>query len=187
MSIIVRGTLIIRIVTGRFGDFPIAKLVTGIGEFSVRDRLLEQYSQGRYDGQFEITHICPFSYTTTGRIILEVRAKLAHIMLDNIDEDDQAFDQTVSVTTEQEPDPLQEEQPEATPQSIQVPQVSLDASPHSSDKTDDDDALFGELMPLGRQVKLDPTIDRSVLRQQIARLKALKYKYQPVEQVWIIV
>ena len=48
-----------------------------------------------------------------------------------------------------------------------------------------DEALFGELWPLGEKVKLDPTVDREVLRRQSARLKELGYQFQPVGRVFM--
>jgi hypothetical protein len=49
---------------------------------------------------------------------------------------------------------------------------------------DDDAALFGDIWPLGDAVRLDPTVDRPVLRRQAARLKALGYHFQPLGRLW---
>ena len=49
---------------------------------------------------------------------------------------------------------------------------------------DDDTALFGALWPLGSSVKLDPTVDRRVLRQQRDRLGVLGYSFAPLSQDW---
>jgi len=49
---------------------------------------------------------------------------------------------------------------------------------------EDDTALFGALWPLGDIVKLDPTVDRRVLRQQRDRLGALGYSFAPLSQDW---
>ena len=47
-----------------------------------------------------------------------------------------------------------------------------------------DAVLFGGLWPLADNVRLDPTIDRPVLRRQAARLKELGYHFQPLGRVW---
>jgi len=44
--------------------------------------------------------------------------------------------------------------------------------------------LFGELWPLGPELKLDPTVDRARFRRQRDALKELGYRFQPVGQTW---
>ncbi len=51
-------------------------------------------------------------------------------------------------------------------------------------KPDADIALFGTLWPLSSCVKLDPTVDRRVLRQQCQRLDKLGYEFEPLSQEW---
>ncbi len=56
-------TLKTRVIHGRSGDFSVGSLLTNIGEFSVKDPMLEQYSEGEYQGEFLISKIFPSSYT----------------------------------------------------------------------------------------------------------------------------
>jgi hypothetical protein len=49
-----------------------------------------------------------------------------------------------------------------------------------------DKDTFGELYPLGAEVKLDPTVGRNKLRAQCDRLKTLGYKFQAARQIWAI-
>jgi hypothetical protein len=52
--------------------------------------------------------------------------------------------------------------------------------------TDDaeEHALFGELWPLGDEVKLDTSVGRALMRRQIEALKRRGYRYQPRQQTW---
>lgn len=60
-------------------------------------------------------------------------------------------------------------------------------APHSFEPSFLPDAadLFGVLWPIGRVVKLDPTIDRGLFRQQKDYLKANGYRFSATEQNWV--
>lgn len=82
MSIQIPGTLVIKTITGRYGDFNTAKLSTSIGEFVIKDAVLDQYTAGRYEGSFLIQQIKPSYYSTAGgTLIVEIRA-IAHVIVD---------------------------------------------------------------------------------------------------------
>ena len=85
-------------------------------------------------------------------------------------------------------------QPECTPQadySSEAPfygdASGYDANAHSFDSSFLPDAadLFGVLWPIGRVVKLDPTIDRGLFRQQKDYLKNNGYRFSATEQNWV--
>ena len=78
------GVLTIRIVAGRYGDFRVGRLITGIGEFAVKDQQLDQYLEGSYEGVFGVSRIYPTNYTAGGRMVIEVRADIQTIALINI-------------------------------------------------------------------------------------------------------
>nr|WP_280858844.1 DUF3275 family protein [Methylocaldum sp. RMAD-M] len=159
------GTLYIRAIHGRNGTFSVGRLVTEIGEFAVKDTLLDQYDEGRYEGEFGVSRIYPTNYLAGGRLVVEVRATLATMALAAIDE----------LPAEQqsplpEPDPIDlEPRAEATATSFRVPVEETCASGASGDETLDspdsppdqeaDERLFGVLWPLGATVKLDTTVD----------------------------
>jgi hypothetical protein len=176
------GTLFIRNVSGRHGTFSVGRLVTDIGEFAVKDVMLDQYNEGRYEGEFGISRIFPSSYTAQNRMVIEVRAVLETMALAAIEE--------LPPHTEAplvEPDPIESEppptpKPEPEPESGHGAQVR-DALDELLD--DSDEKLFNTLWPLGPSVKLDTTVDRAMFRQQKDRLKALGYRFQPVGQTWL--
>ncbi|HEP8971104.1 TPA: DUF3275 family protein [Pseudomonas aeruginosa] len=207
--ITVPGQLTLRTIRGRNGPFNVGRLVTPIGTFAVKDAELEQYPEGKYDGEFVIRYIFPKSYPVGDGMRFEIRANLDGMTLHGID--NLSRDEARSFTT-QDVDPLDEEhgaQPAATPakpakasspakpapvQASVDPMV--DTTPFGVDaptpaaaaalgSTEDGDAaLFGLLWPLGESVKLDSTIDRRTLRAQIARLGEMGYALDFKTQEW---
>lgn len=191
------GQLAIRTISGRNGDFNVGRLSTSIGEFIIKDALLDQYDEGKYKGDFLITEIRPSYYSTAGRLVVEIRAKLDSMSLDDVD----------NLTTEEaaklspnEPDPIDEEpsaslstpehRPTERPVTAATQQASLEDAPFGmapANTTTDpqaDAALFGTLWPLSETVRLDTTVDRQQLRQQCRRLSDLGYLHDFKLQLW---
>ena len=77
MPISLPGKLRIKRINGSNGSFCVGDLETEIGEFRVKDAVLDQFDEGVYTGQFWIQQIFPWSYSSYGRMVIEVRAKLA--------------------------------------------------------------------------------------------------------------
>ncbi len=200
--ITIPGQLAIKTIHGRNGDFNVGRLATSIGEFVVKNAELDQYTEGKYEGDFVIAEIRPSTYNANGRMVIEIRALLGGMTLSNIDALSRDEARRLSP---QEVDPIDEEaqapapavpqaKPKAKPRSPRDPLVdttpfgsepaaaSAEATAHADD--DGDAALFGTLWPLGDVVKLDATVDRRVLRQQRDRLGDLGYEFAPLSQDW---
>lgn len=192
--IIVPGKLTLRTIRGRNGPFTVGRLTTHLGVFEVKDAELEQYPEGKYDGEFVIRYIYPKAYPTGGGMRFEIRASLDGMTLSGIDK--LSRDEARGFAS-QDVDPLDEElgtQPLATPTAAPDPEpatvqavdttapAATVAAPSTPDS--DDAALFGLLWPLGESVKLDSTIDRRTLRLQIARLGVLGYALDFKSQQW---
>lgn len=194
------GQLAIKTIHGRNGDFNVGRLATSIGEFVIKNAELDQYREGKYDGDFVITEIRPSTYHTSGRMVIEIRAHLGGMTLSNIDplSRDEA-----NRLSPQEVDPIDEEAQTpapaiaSTPVEAKAPASSdplVDTAPFGADVPpkpaatqtvqDEDATLFGALWPLGDVVKLDATVDRRVLRQQRDRLGVLGYEFAPLSQDW---
>ena len=188
------GTLAIRSISGSRGPFNVGRLYTEIGEFAVKDSLIEEYEEGRYKGEFGISNIFPHTYLSGGRAVTEIRARLASIALENI-----AALEIRDRAQPVEPDPIEE-----TPAPAEKPadliaagaapaeDADIDFTPsgeagQSAEKLFEETmrGLFGEVWPLSDKVKLDPTVDRGRFRQQRDALKELGYKFQPVGQAWV--
>jgi len=184
------GLLTIKSITGRNGPFSIGRLVTELGEFTVKDTLLEQYDPGKYEGDFGISRIYPFSYAAAGGVRVEIRACVETIALAGIGKLTAEEERAVTV----ESDPLDETPVVAEMRAITTlgkTEIDLPQASEPSDGSDGVDTnpsdfeLFGASWPLGNEVKLDPTVDRARFRSQRDRLKSSGYRFQAVGQVWI--
>jgi len=173
------GVLSIKTIHGRNGPFNVGRLITDLGEFAVKDTLLEQYDEGRYEGNFAITQIFPSSYFAGGRFVVEVRATLKSLNLIGIDElkpEDKAANT--------EPDPVDVQPQVVMEKPVTTPSDKPEQSSEPETSVNDDKALFGTVWPLGSQVKLDPTVDRKLFREQRTRLKGLDYTFDALGQIW---
>ncbi|WZB63157.1 DUF3275 family protein [Achromobacter xylosoxidans] len=196
--ITIPGQLAIKTIHGRNGDFNVGRLATSIGEFVVKNAELDQYREGKYDGDFAIVEIRPSTYNANYRMVIEIRAHLGGMTLSNIDALSRDEARRLSP---QEVDPIDEEaqtpapalppaKPKAKPRSPRDPwsiprRSAANRLPCPLRPTEADDAaLFGALWPLGETVKLDATVDRRVLRQQRDRLDKLGYEFAPLSQDW---
>ena len=199
--ITIPGQLAIKTIHGRNGDFNVGRLATSIGEFVVKNAELDQYAEGKYEGDFMIAEIRPSTYSANGRMVIEIRALLGGMSLSAIDALSRDDARRLSP---QEVDPIDEEAQAPSPATPEAPKAKPKAKPRSSrdplvDTTPfgsdpvpasaapaeaDDAALFGALWPLGEIVKLDATVDRRVLRQQRDRLGTLGYAFEPLSQDW---
>lgn len=189
----ISGQLVIQKKNGRFGEFSVGYLNCSLGDFSVKAAGLDQYPEGKYDGDFCISRITLESYTTrSGSVIFEMRAKVDSMTLSGIDK---LSTEDAKRLVHQEPDPIDEE----TKQVIAVVSEDplKDTTQFSDDKEskskkskstpskEEDERLFGILWPLGERVKLDATVERLCLRKQSARLEKLGYTFDPLKQEWL--
>lgn len=194
MSIRVRGTITIQRKTSSRGAFNVGDLVTEIGEFEVKDSLIEEFEPGKYSGDFLIKWIAPDSFSWRGRVFVKNRATLDEILIDDADEGAPA------PAAPPEPDPIETQaataatpatkpaaQPSASEQSQHSGSPSKPASRDAS-AADADLALFGqelhELVAAKAEIKLDPTVDREQFRRQRDRLKAIGYSFDAKSQSW---
>jgi hypothetical protein len=200
-----KGTLVVRWINGRNGAFAVGDLHTSIGEFSVKDALLDQFDAGEYSGMFWVSQIASRPYEYRGRITVETRASIADLQID--DERDAPPDAPGA----SEPDPADEPKaappapaPVPTPKPVPAtpepaaqrpavpPRLSATSTPESVPQPagldGEDEALFGAemfmLVTNGLTVKLDPTVDRMRFRTQKERLKVLGYSFDAKTQSW---
>lgn len=195
------GQLAIKTIHGRNGDFNVGRLATSIGEFTVKNPELDQYPEGKYEGDFAIAEIRPSMYNTSGRMVIELRAHLGGMTLSNIDA---LTKDEAGRLSPQEVDPIDEDSeklraaPTAPAPAVVEPPAPASplidttpfgvtpskATPKPEDQGPEDATLFGTLWPLSDIVKLDATVDRRLLRQQRDRLGALGYVFAPLSQDW---
>lgn len=197
------GQLAIRSISGRNGDFNVAKLSTSIGEFVIKDAVLDQYEEGKYQGDFVVTQIKPSYYTTrSGSLIVEIRAYLDSMTLEAMD--DLSREEAAAIAPDIQ-DPAEEDtskpvkpvqrmkagkrlaSTDDTPFGMTPEELAGNTAEPQDSKVNDnaDQHLFGILWPLGDDVKLDATVDRLTQRDQIKRLKELGYELDFKTQTWM--
>ena len=183
----ISGILNVKSIKGSRGAFSVGELTSSVGSFKVKDQILDQFSEGSYEGEFLVAHIYPASYVHYGRVITEIRAKLAEIILPE-GEEKPLPEQTVP----QEPDPVEEPQAVAAAAPAEAPaDAAVDTQAAAGSLTEEeakDLALFGaELYGAVTKrdaIKLDPTVDRLKFRAQRDRLKGLGYRFDAARQAW---
>lgn len=196
------GILAIRSIKGARGDFNVGRLVTEIGEFAVKDPLIEEYEEGRYEGEFGISGIFPSTYFTNGRTVVEIRARLGSIALKGIEQltDEDTLPVVEHDPIEEVPKPIVAEAPleiadlepavhgaaaeVIPPADAPIPVMSIEEEIVFRNEQEYR-RLFGTLWPLQSKVKLDPTVDRQAFRAQRDALKDLGFKFQPLGQLWV--
>ncbi|RMN37966.1 MULTISPECIES: DUF3275 family protein [Pseudomonas syringae group] len=193
------GYLAIRTISGRNGEFNVGRLSTSIGEFVIKDALLDQHHEGKYRGDFVITEIRPSYYTNGGRLVVEIRARLDSMSLEDVA--NLSADEAERLSNN-ETDPIDEEvsgssSPTKARRTVHTtsarsatndsdaPFGMAKAAPQKQFTTVEADAeLFGTIWPLGSSVKLDTTVDRQRLRRQCVRLGELGYELDFKLQTW---
>lgn len=189
------GNLTVMRREGVRGSFSVGDLSTPVGEFKVKDTILDQFEPGTYRGTFLVAKIYASSFVWKGRVIAEIRASLADVVIDESNEGSARTRETPPA----DPDPIDDEKPAAATAAAVKPEapkrkLKAEATPveptttEEAATTDADVLLFGaELAPavaaLG-VVKLDPTVDRESFRKQRDRLKAIGYRFDAKSQSW---
>jgi Protein of unknown function (DUF3275) len=190
---IFQGTLSVKAISGRRGVFNVGKLLTDIGEFTIKDKALEQFDPGVYEGEFMIELIEAQATRWKGGYFNEVVAKIADGGY-NINQDGAGI---VDTSTQSEPDPLDAERERNSRQvaapfeaSHQEQGGSYKAKPKNlavslaMDLSFYDAETLEAIQVLG-VVKLDSSIeDRELFRKQRDGLKALGYRFNFKEQNW---
>ncbi|MHB8914974.1 MAG: DUF3275 family protein [Thiobacillus sp.] len=180
------GTLVIKEIKGANGKFCVGDLSVPEGDFKVKEPILDQFEEGRYEGEFLIDRLYLSSYVWRGKSTTDIRAKLIDISLSGVEEGKQT-------ETPSEPDPISTEpQQQRSTQNDDVPKpavVIADDAPQDQKFLELRD-LFGiELATLvwdRNPVKLDVTVDRLVFRRQRDLLKDLGYGFDATTQEWVM-
>jgi hypothetical protein len=192
--ITINGVLTVKQISGANGKFCTGDLNTSIGEFKVKESILDQFEEGRYEGEFVIERFYLTSYVWRGKSTTDIRAKVTDIRLDTADEG-------VVDNSMPEPDPVNED---IVADSIDEKKANLDTENIAESKavatdeyklTDDVAKDYENLVSIvgvelvsqlanNLPVKLDPTVDRALFRQQRDVLKAHGYQFDALSQSW---
>ena len=188
----VNGTLTVKKIHGAKGAFSVGDLVTEVGTFKIKDALLDQFEEGRYQGTFAVSSIYLSSYIWRGKSMTDIRANLVDVQLDEVG--DVAPE---SVPPQDEPDPIEEEaaRPQATSAIEPSPETTVVVVTPTG-QVDVDPALEALVKLFGAElgakvwkregIKLDPTVDRGLFREQRDHLKELGYRFDAKAQAWAV-
>lgn len=181
MTIKTTGTLIVRRRSGRFGAWSEAELKTPEGDFKVKDKVLDQYDEGEYEGEFLITQFYIKTHTTGNRSWSDLMAQVDEFFIER------AYEKPVP-PEEQPGDPAEEEVAQQQAQAIPPSESVAPATPEAQPVVTPDLQLFGdELYALLRDrqaVNLDPSVGVVQFRQQRDRLRQLGYVFGSKTKSW---
>lgn len=189
------GVIAVRTIRGRNGPFSVGTLSIDLGEFVVKDKRLEQFEAGEYEGSFTLAHIGPHCYSSNGRMVVELRARLFDFRLEVQGPIEEAAEIEVAEPDDDQEEPAASASDASMPTEPEAPERDI-PSPAPEEEGDEDAAdaeLFGPLWPAirdakpGERVKLDSSTPRDRLKRQITRLgpDGLGWSFEFRPQEWV--
>ncbi|WP_281787698.1 DUF3275 family protein [Uruburuella suis] len=185
MSISIPGTLNVIERQGRKGAFMVAELQTEIGSFDLKHRVLEQFSEGAYEGIFIITRIFNQAVTwrngTWTKLCADLDWEALRIMAqsDEVGTSDSLAMAQIMAEAEAEEEPKQETAPAAVVPPRQVEAQADDAAVY------DLDTLTVLIMDGVPRIRLDATLeDRRLFTELRNALKNAGYRFDGKTQSW---
>ncbi len=185
MSISIPGTLNVVERSGRNGIFMVAELQTEIGSFDLKHRVLEQFSEGAYEGIFIITRIFNQAVTwrngTWTKLCADLDWEALRIMAqsDEVGTSDSLAMAQIMAEAEAEEEPKQETAPAAVVPPRQVEAQADDAAVY------DLDTLTVLIMDGVPRIRLDATLeDRRLFTELRNALKNAGYRFDGKTQSW---
>lgn len=185
MSISIPGTLNVIERQGRKGAFMVAELQTEIGSFDLKHRVLEQFSEGAYEGIFIITRIFNQAVTwrngTWTKLCADLDWEALRIMAqsDEVGTSDSLAMAQIMAEAEAEEEPKQETAPAAVVPPRQVEAQADDAAVY------DLDTLTVLIMDGVPRIRLDATLeDRRLFTELRNALKSAGYRFDGKTQSW---
>ena len=185
MSISIPGTLNVIERQGRKGAFMVAELQTEIGSFDLKHRVLEQFSEGAYEGIFIITRIfnqaVSWKNGTWTKLCADLDWEALRIMAqsDEVGTSDSLAMAQIMAEAEAEEEPKQETAPAAVVPPRQVEAQADDAAVY------DLDTLTVLIMDGVPRIRLDATLeDRRLFTELRNALKSEGYRFDGKTQSW---
>ena len=185
MSISIPGTLNVIERQGRKGAFMVAELQTEICSFDLKHRVLEQFSEGAYEGIFIITRIfnqaVSWKNGTWTKLCADLDWEALRIMAqsDEVGTSDSLAMAQIMAEAEAEEEPKQETAPAAVVPPRQVEAQADDAAVY------DLDTLTVLIMDGVPRIRLDATLeDRRLFTELRNALKNAGYRFDGKTQSW---
>ena len=185
MSISIPGTLNVIERQGRKGAFMVAELQTEIGSVDLKHRVLDQFSEGAYEGIFIITRIfnqaVSWKNGTWTKLCADLDWEALRIMAqsDEVGTSDSLAMAQIMAEAEAEEEPKQETAPAAVVPPRQVEAQADDAAVY------DLDTLTVLIMDGVPRIRLDATLeDRRLFTELRNALKSAGYRFDGKTQSW---
>lgn len=180
MSISIPGTLCVIERNGRNGPFTVAEINTEIGQFKLKHRVLEQFSEGSYSGVFILTRIYNQSNFSKGQIWVSLCADLDWDALQIMAQSEQ-----VQVSASLAVAELVAEHAADEAETADVPPAT--AIPVPDEDLVADLPMLQQQIDAGRnRIKLDGSMsDRDAFRQLRQALKDKGYRFDGQSQSWL--
>ena len=174
----IQGTLNIKTIGSRNGDFNVGSLSSELGEFSVKSSELDQYDEGSYEGTFGIAHIGLGHWSWgDGRQVTELKAMLSFIAINGVDE----LPEDYASIGEAEPE---EEIPTIAPEVEATKETDSDEADIPATEDDLFSSVLLQAIEDGCPIQLDPTVGRPKFPNQIVFLKERGYRYDGNTKIW---
>ena len=187
MSISIPGTLNVLERQGRNGAFMVAELETEIGNFDLKHRVLEQFSEGAYEGVFVITRIFNQAMSWKNGTWTKLCAELDWETLKILAQSDDVDAASDSLAVAQIMAEAQDEAVQHHAQGFkQPPAVATEALQLDAEAVYDRDMLSQLIMDGAKHIKLDATMDdRKLFRELRQTLDQAGYSFQGRTQSWL--
>lgn len=185
MTVRIKGTLVIKEIKGANGKFCVGDLNTPEGDFKIKEPILDQFEEGRYEGEFIVERFYLSSYVWRGKSTTDIRAKVTEIFLDTIEEGmvEDAPAELDPISTE--PASLPDQTVDAPVPATVVDDAGGELNPVYQELLNLFGADLARLVFVQEEVKLDPTVDRALFRQQRDKLKESGYTFDAKSQTWL--
>ncbi len=188
MSISIPGTLSVLERQGKNGTFMVAELQTEIGNFDLKHRVLEQFSEGSYEGIFIITRVFNQAVTwkngTWTKLCADLDWEALKILAQSDDVGGSDSLAVAQLVAEAQDDAVHHHEPAAKQDS------SAEANPSSKSSNNDeavyDREVLSQLVMSGtKYIKLDATMeDRDLFREFREVLRNAGYRFDGRSQSW---
>jgi len=196
------GKLVVRTIERQGKTYKEGLLRCSLGKFYVKYLYLASLPIGEYEGFFTMTKIEPYCQSHQGKFLLGLEASIDKMAFISQPGNGLSTEETETLSLRQLSLMNNEENEESeetinadndqhlssTSIKTQVNFIGDNLSDNidETESTDEDEALFGSLYPLGEEVELDASEDRAVLRQQVNRLKEIGYQFDAKSQKWAL-
>ena len=187
MSISIPGNLNVLERHGRNGAFMVAELQTEIGVFDVKHRVLEQFSEGSYDGVFIITRIFNQAVTWKNGTWTKLCAELDWEALRILAQSDEVEASDTMAVAQIVAEAQESEHVAAVDKPAgQSTSPSQAFRSEEEEEVYDHDRLSQLIMAGEKRIKLDATMDdRKLFAQLRQKLRDSGYHFEGKSQSWL--